>query len=168
MSTSRLLVSDLVDRPGEWRKETFEVDLDVRVGEVRLESPATVEVVLSGIDDGVLARFQAEATGHMVCTRCLTEWDEPVRASEVQVYEEAPDEDGYRLESGDIIDLGGPVRDELALAIPLRPLCRSDCAGLCPTCGTDLNRDPCGGHDEPPSSPFAALQGLFDDDSPDH
>jgi uncharacterized protein len=42
------------------------------------------------------------------------------------------------------LELGEAVREELALAIPAFPLCREDCAGLCPGCGADLNAGPCG------------------------
>ena len=42
------------------------------------------------------------------------------------------------------IDLTEFVREELALAVPGYPLCRPDCAGLCPRCGADLNAGPCG------------------------
>ena len=41
------------------------------------------------------------------------------------------------------IDLTGVVREELALEVPAFVLCREDCAGLCPTCGADLNAGPC-------------------------
>jgi uncharacterized protein len=41
------------------------------------------------------------------------------------------------------VDLGGVVREELALAVPAYLLCREDCAGLCPKCGADLNAGRC-------------------------
>lgn len=164
MTDVRFPVGDLIGRPGERRPDTGEVDLDIQVGESRVEGPAEVEVLLEGVADGVLARFEAKATAELACTRCLRQWSEPLEVSAVQLFEETPDEDGYALEPDGSVDLTGPVRDEIALAVPLRPLCRPDCAGLCPTCGTDLNEDPCDGHDEPSSSPFDALKGLFDDD----
>lgn len=162
MSSLRFNVADLVGRPGERREESGEIDLDLKVGESTVSGTARVDVILEGIDDGVLARFVATAPAKLACTRCLTEWDDEVQAKAMQLFEPEPDEDGYALDADDTIDLGQPVRDEIALAIPVRPLCRPDCAGLCPTCGTDLNRDPCEGHEEPTRSPFAALQGLFD------
>lgn len=165
MTDLRLSVGDLVGRPGERRHDRGEVDLDIRVAESRVEGPAQVEVTLEGVADGVLARFDVAATVHLACTRCLREWEEPLHVSAVQLFGETPDEDGYALEPDGSIDLTGPVRDEVALGVPLRPLCRPDCAGLCPTCGTDLNEDPCDGHDEPSGSPFDALKGLFDDDA---
>ncbi|CAN5888660.1 YceD family protein [soil metagenome] len=160
----RILVSDLVDRPGERRSDSGSVDIDVVVGESRVEGSADVTVAFDGIDQGVLARFEASVEAELVCTRCLVEWREELSVSASQVYEQEPDDDGYALERDDTIDLGGPVRDEIALAIPLRPLCRPDCAGLCPTCGNDLNTDPCGGHVEPSTSPFAVLRDLMEDD----
>lgn len=162
----RFHVADLAGRPGERRTEQGSVDLDLRVGESRVAGPARVEVILEGISDGVLARFRAVAVATLQCTRCLVEWESEIDVSAVQVYEPEPDEDGYALGPDDTVDLSGPVRDEISLAVPARPLCREDCAGLCPECGTDLNRDPCGGHEEPSRSPFAVLQELFD--SPDH
>ena len=159
-------VSDLADRPGERRSETGRLPVDLGVGESRVEGIAEVELDLHGIDGGVLAQFEVTFPVHLVCTRCLTEWDDTMSVEGTQVFEKEPDEDGYALTRDETIDLSGPVRDEVALAVPVRPLCRPDCAGLCPTCGTDLNKEPCGGHDEPSSSPFAALQELFD--SPDH
>lgn len=161
----RFHVSDLVGRPGERRRVHGGIDLDVAVGESRVHGAARVSAVLEGIDHGVLARFEATAPVTLQCTRCLVEWETDLSVESAQVFEPEPDEDGYALAADDTVDLAGPVRDEVVLAVPIRPLCRPDCAGLCPTCGTDLNREPCDGHEEPSSSPFAALQGLFD--SPD-
>lgn len=166
MSGLRFNVADLVDKPGERRSVSGVMDLALAVGESRIDDVARVEAVVEGIDEGVLARFRASVDARLVCTRCLTEWQGEIEASAVQVYEPDPDEDGYGLAADATIDLSGPVRDEIALAVPVRLLCSPDCAGLCPKCGTDLNREPCGGHDEPSSSPFAALQGLFDSPDP--
>jgi len=60
------------------------------------------------------------------------------------------------------IDLGQTLRDEASLAIPLVPVCRPDCKGLCPTCGSDLNTDPCSGHADESTSPFGALRHLLE------
>lgn len=163
MSELRYLVSELIGRPGAARSEAGSIEVGLVVGESAVEGTVGVQARLEGIADGVLARFRAVATARLTCTRCLLEWEQPLEVAATQVFEWRPDEDGYGLERGERIDLAGPVRDEIALALPLRPLCRPDCAGLCPTCGNDLNRDPCGGHPEPVGSPFAALGDLFHD-----
>jgi uncharacterized protein len=53
------------------------------------------------------------------------------------------EDDAYPLE-GDLLDLADLVRDALILELPLAPLCRDDCKGLCVTCGADLNEADCG------------------------
>jgi uncharacterized protein len=45
--------------------------------------------------------------------------------------------------SDGVIDVGPEIRDELLLALPMGPLCREDCAGICPTCGANRNLTPC-------------------------
>jgi len=71
---------------------------------------------------------------------------------------------GDELESGWFrgpeIELGGYVREVVALALPVQPLCREDCKGLCPRCGADRNREACGCEEMKPSSPFAVLAAL--------
>jgi uncharacterized protein len=56
---------------------------------------------------------------------------------------EPDDEDAYPLVD-ETVDLTDLVRDSIVLELPLAPLCRRDCAGLCATCGADRNEDPCG------------------------
>ena len=58
------------------------------------------------------------------------------------------------------LDLAGWARDALALALPDKILCRAECAGLCPVCGKDLNREPHTHDEEMPDSRWAALEGL--------
>jgi uncharacterized protein len=78
-----------------------------------------------------------------------------------QHFAKEPDEDGYAIVDR-AVDMAGPATDELALALPSAPLCSPECKGLCPTCGSDLNRDPCDGHGDDSDSPFAALKDLLD------
>jgi uncharacterized protein len=65
---------------------------------------------------------------------------------------------------GERLDLGEVVREQLFLALPLKPLCREDCRGLCPTCGKNLNTGACGC--PPPETPedprLSPLRGLID------
>jgi uncharacterized metal-binding protein YceD (DUF177 family) len=75
------------------------------------------------------------------------------------------DEETYPL-VGDQLDLRPLVRDALLLELPLAPLCREDCRGLCAQCGTDLNSGPC--ECEPARDPrwnaLDALRGAPEDD----
>ena len=56
-----------------------------------------------------------------------------------------PEEPGYfTIDEHHVLDLTEALRQYALLAIPMRPLCREDCAGLCPTCGHNLNQGACG------------------------
>ncbi len=58
--------------------------------------------------------------------------------------EEVSDDDlGVSYYKDDVIDLGEVVREQLFLALPMKPLCREDCRGLCPVCGANRNREVC-------------------------
>jgi uncharacterized protein len=137
------------------------VPVELSFEDVGVDGPMEVSGRVVGLIDAVEAVFAISATAHLSCTRCLTGWDSPIEVQAHQFFRRLPDEDGYAI-AGDEIDLFEPARDELALALPSTPLCREDCQGLCPSCGTDLNSDPCGGHGDDSDSPFATLRDLFD------
>jgi uncharacterized protein len=154
-------VGDLVGHPGATKEVSGEHRVSLRLGDVTVKGPMTVEGEVQGTVDGVIAEFEARAAAHFVCVRCLTEWSGEIATKGLQHFTRVPDEDGYAIEDRQI-DLSGPATDELALSMPATPLCRPDCRGLCPICGTDLNVDPCDGHGEESDSPFAVLKDLFD------
>ncbi len=61
---------------------------------------------------------------------------------------------------GSELQLDSVCLEVISLALPVKPLCREDCAGLCPRCGADRNEAPCGCEEVAPSSPFAVLAAL--------
>ncbi len=61
---------------------------------------------------------------------------------------------------GSEIQLDSVCLEMITLALPVKPLCRDDCAGLCPRCGADRNEAPCGCSETAPNSPFAVLAAL--------
>ena len=154
-------VHDLIGNPAKQRPFAGEKTVLLRLGDTVVDGPMRVSGEVSGLIDAVTAHFTVSAEAHLTCTRCLTEWDETTTAKGDQVYRRVPDEDGYGIVDGEI-DISGPAQDELALSLPIVPLCKPGCKGLCPTCGTDLNTEPCDGHGEDPDSPFAVLKDLFD------
>ncbi len=58
------------------------------------------------------------------------------------------------------IDLGGIVREQILLALPMDALCREDCRGLCPVCGKDLNQAECGCERQPADPRWGALKNV--------
>ncbi len=144
-----------------------------RIGELSVVGsvvPATAEVVadvrLDSVDGGIEVAASIRAPWQGECRRCLRplsgellcEVRELYRARHLHETTDA-DEDTYPLE-GDHLDLGPLVRDALLLELPLAPLCREDCRGLCPTCGGDLNAGPCECPSTAPDPRWAALDLL--------
>jgi uncharacterized protein len=108
------------------------------------------------------ARFRLEGTARteleLTCSRCLDPFRMPVDAAfdlrylpesealvesdgEGEVTEDDLDTSVYR---DDQIDVNEVLREQFYLVLPMKPLCREDCAGLCPQCGTNLNGGACG------------------------
>jgi uncharacterized protein len=68
----------------------------------------------------------------------------PETEQEAKADVEVTDADvGVSYYKDDVIDLGDVVREQCYLLLPMKPLCREDCAGLCPTCGINRNRETC-------------------------
>ena len=100
---------------------------------------------------------------HGPCMRCLRDAfvDIAVDAREYHALaEDAPDElrSEYVVEEG--LQLSQWARDAIATALPAQILCRSDCAGLCPVCGKDLNEEPHAHEEEVADPRWAALEAL--------
>ncbi|MGD2101430.1 MAG: DUF177 domain-containing protein [Acidimicrobiia bacterium] len=154
-------VGDIVGHPEAKREVSGSVQVSLRLGDTYVKAPMSVVGAVSGTVEGALATFTASAPATCTCVRCLTEWEETIETTGAQHFGSVPDEDGYAIDDG-TVDLAGPAIDELALALPSAPVCKPDCKGLCPTCGSDLNSDPCDGHGEDSDSPFAVLKDLLD------
>ena len=55
-----------------------------------------------------------------------------------------PEEPGsFMIDDRNIMDISEAIRQYTVMALPIKPLCRQDCSGLCPTCGADLNEKRC-------------------------
>jgi uncharacterized protein len=150
-------VSDLIGHSGSRRSVDLDGPLPLTL-DLASVSAVRANVTLESASDEIVARGTMTLLTTLRCNRCLVEWEEELSASFLEVFgsEESP------IARDGSIDLEQTVRDEASLAIPLVPLCRPDCKGLCPTCGSDLNTDPCSGHADESTSPFGALRHLLE------
>ena len=111
------------------------------------------------------------------CGRCLEPFSLPVNAKlelmflpdagdgavQVAGEKEVRDDDvGVSFYKDETIDLGEMMRDEFYLALPMKPLCKDDCKGLCPLCGANWNRDTCTCKAEWVDPRLAVLKKLLD------
>jgi uncharacterized protein len=107
-------------------------------------------------DRGLLARVHATATIDEECSRCLAPVETPVTVDFEEEYvplvdanpgapiriDESEEEDTFRVSDRWELDLREALRQYILMYEPAKPLCRADCAGLCPDCGADMNAGP--------------------------
>ncbi|HEY9152775.1 MAG TPA: DUF177 domain-containing protein [Anaerolineales bacterium] len=110
----------------------------------------------------VRGKFSGEIT--LECVRCLIEFSHPLVWNLTELYafnEKSVSDSGLIIPDDAQIDLESLIREYALLEIPINPICKPDCKGLCPVCGQDLNLADCGHRTETDDSPFAALKDLL-------
>ena len=122
---------------------------------VRLTEPAAVtgKIRLSGNE--VFVNGHIETRAQVECDRCLQQVELPVNADFALEYITGSDyesseaaelteaEMSVSVFDGEAIDVDEIVKEQILLAVPTRMLCREDCKGICPECGTDRNTGEC-------------------------
>ncbi|MEV6399528.1 DUF177 domain-containing protein [Streptomyces sp. NPDC051907] len=163
-------LSRTVDAPGSPAVLGVEGVIGVPGGE-----PVELDLRLESVMEGVLVTGTARASAEGECVRCLEPLRQEVAADFQEMFsypdaddrgrgraaepgDDAEDESMIFLEDG-MFDLEPVLRDAVVLALPMQPVCREDCAGLCSQCGINLNEDPDHHHDAVDIR-WAALQGL--------
>ncbi|GGT40347.1 hypothetical protein GCM10010271_50490 [Streptomyces kurssanovii] len=171
---------ELGRRPGALQRLSRTVDAPQDLGiadviGVPEGAPVELDLRLESVMEGVLVTGTTRATAEGECVRCLEPLRQEVAADfqEMFTYPDADDrgrsrtaepaddeedEDRLFLEDG-LFDLEPVLRDAVVLALPMQPVCRETCEGLCPECGVRLDENPDHHHDAVDIR-WAALQGL--------
>jgi uncharacterized protein len=113
---------------------------------------------------GLVVQADFQATLPLECVRCLTEYRQQLHWQFTELYAFTSDnvtESGLLMPEDAHIDLQPLVREYALLEVPINPLCRPECKGLCPVCGENLNQVDCGHRPKSDESPFAALKDLI-------
>jgi uncharacterized protein len=128
-----------------------------------------VTISLKRLRQTLYLEGELRSTAEMDCSRCLEMAPLPIRATFKYVLTPAPAQ--YQEETeltkedldfvhyqDDLIDLDPLITEQIMLQIPMKVLCREDCKGLCPHCGTNLNQNRCQCHTERVDSRFEILK----------
>ena len=143
-------VRELLSKPGAHKHVVVRAPLDdlaTPVASVPPDRPVTVDAEIESVVEGLLVTGSVRATAVVRCVRCLRDLDHEVEVEVRELFALHPGDDedeGYTVLAGDRLPLDTMARDALVLGFPAFPLCRPDCAGLCPVCGADRNRADCG------------------------
>lgn len=145
-----------------------------QAGECRFNGPVCVELSAGREMDHYRVEGALSVPVSLTCSRCLADFDRDVSSQFTIFFREETgsgmdDEDEVELDErdlvsatfeGDEIDLLPEIGEQVALSIPLKPLCGENCKGLCPSCGADLNTTVCGCGQEEKFSKFSALKDF--------
>jgi uncharacterized protein len=134
-----------------------DLELTDLVGEVRITRTA----------QGLLVQVKMAAQISTECARCLEDFNQSLQIGFTELYAFTPNsltESGLLVPESGKIDLAPLIREEMLLAMPISPICRSDCQGLCPVCGENLNRVHCNHEPEVIDPRMEVLKQLRDKD----
>jgi uncharacterized protein len=170
-SPSHIRLESVLDRPA-----AFELVLPFSAGALDREplleiSPARMTGEVARVEGGYSLNAHLTYSGKLECSRCLAAT--PFTADErfsLLLYKRPPATDGeIAIEKDDLdvlfyddseISLMPIAEERIQMAVPMKPLCREECRGLCARCGHDLNQGECGCAERPGDPRWDALRGL--------
>lgn len=139
-------VAELLREPGAQRSVRVGVEGDdLDLGDPRLDPgrPIEVELSLESLTDTVLVTGTVGVPWNGECRRCLAPVTGTTAVHVDERYQrEVVDPDAFPIR-GEQLDLTTMVREQVLLELDAPRLCRDECAGLCPVCGTDRNTARC-------------------------
>jgi uncharacterized protein len=167
-------IARLPRRPGSMLPVRETVPSPSRIGldliAIENGAPLDLDLRFESVSEGVLVTGTVTAPTSGECARCLnpTSGDVQVHLIELFAYpdsttEATTEEDEVGHVVDDTIDLEQPLIDAIGLELPLSPVCRDDCPGLCPECGVPLAESEPGHHHEQIDPRWAKLSGMFSD-----
>jgi uncharacterized protein len=114
---------------------------------------------------GILLQVDLQAQTRLECVRCLAIFQLSLNVNFTELYafsQRYITDSGLLMPETGIIDLAPVLREYVLLEIPISPLCRLDCKGLCLICGNNLNESICNHEDETGDPRLASLKTLLD------
>lgn len=141
--------------------------------ECRVEKPLEASLTVVPAEEGCLVRGRLSGEVVVPCNRCAEDAGVTID-TRFDEFEEIPPEESAAGADGapdgechvvfdrhaPMLDLAAVCWEQFMLSLPVAPLCKEDCKGLCPSCGTNLNEGECScerGHDDPRMAPLRDL-----------
>jgi len=154
-------------------KTGAQVDLAINLGHQRLSEDLDVISVngtlhLGRTTEGIWVRGVLAVSMDLQCVRCLAPVEHALEIELDERFQLPPIKDVdkgkvYPIGVDHHIDLDPVLREAVIVSMPMRVLCRAECAGLCPTCGKDLNEGPCDCLADDIDPRMAALRALLEE-----
>ncbi len=170
MNTAEIDVSKLLEHSSDELEVFGEVVLEpIKLGDKTIEFPApfSFSVRLSNVGEGIVVNGETSGSVRLHCGRCLElfTYETTVSFEELAVFasedgEEREVEDAFKL-ADEKLDVAPIIYQNVMVEVPIRPLCREECAGLCAECGRNLNEEPHEHKQERIDERLAPLRDFF-------
>lgn len=155
----RYNVAQLLKEPtGSSRRYDLREDIEGIDADLVMKEPLVGQIEMIRTAEGILVRGTLTTAAEVECSRCLEPFVERIEFDIDEEFHPSVDihtgvalpwtEEATRIDESHTIDLTEIVRQNIFLALSMRPICRPDCAGLCPQCGKNLNEGPCSCQEE--------------------
>ena len=161
------------------RYDISEGQLEDLGDDVRCVERITGDVTFTNTGSSIVARGRFRTILELTCSRCLNALRTTVEAPIEEGFplvcrgpetppgadeEDLPEDEKDPLFLDNVFDLEELLRQQIVIAVPIKPLCSEECKGLCPSCGRNLNEGQCDCPAEGGESPFATLASLIDEE----
>ena len=150
--------------------DSREITLDfpgVFLDQELLLQPLSGQFRVSRTMQGLYVKGALHSQIEQECTRCLEPFTLPMEIildDHYYVRAQLPSNDALFVPDSGMLDITELVREMAVLSVPMHRICRPDCQGLCIECGTNLNEEECGCHDEEIDPRLAQLSQLLKGD----
>jgi uncharacterized protein len=168
-----ILVRDIPPQGLDLDFESDPSSIDLLEEGIGFEGSIHVHLSVSKQQEMVFVRGQARTHLLLECGLCLKKFTSPLNLgihAEYLPSQSLPAQEEHELQpeemdvvfySGDTIQFGDLIREQIILAIPMHPLCTPNCQGLCPRCGQDRNKEVCQCQEKDADPRFSVLKNYF-------
>jgi uncharacterized protein len=183
MAEPRIHLEGAREKPLEFSGETTLSGADLGGDPLISVSPVRMSGTITPIDQEYLLDGELSWSGELACSRCVSPYafseaiplhlrlrkrpaapgkPEKIRAAEAEDQEIEVDPGEVDVVSFDepVLPFGEIAREQVLMALPMKPLCREDCRGLCPECGRDRNVSECSCETRPVDPRLEVLKSL--------
>ena len=167
----RINVSQIKKDLGASEKVEFkqEISHEFLPRQIKLDGPVEIKASVTNAGESIMLKGRLSVKARMQCDRCLEDFITQLKAPLEEEYyllseeeESSPSDYDKATYKNNTIDITPLVEEAILLSIPMRPLCKEDCQGLCAHCGQNLNTESCDCDKEVVDIRLEALKKLLD------
>ena len=158
----KISVRRLLSSSQDKESKTLSVKIKERDPLFQIDGTFKVKLKLRRLDSQrLVVDFAVPIKLKLSCARCLTKFNfqQPFKFQRLYISDQTDQKNSEPIVNGEI-DIKKPIKEEIILGLPLKPLCKPNCQGLCPSCGQNLNIKKC--NCLPRSKGHPAFQQLKD------